>query len=108
MIGDERDIERPQVGYLRKSLEKVMLSSVRYLPEQLRRGLTQSLYSIAIASSRMLLIRPLVMKLRTSRLGIQLLHLAVSDALLGLRGIRSELSSINRLRLALCLLSGPR
>lgn len=72
------------------------------------RKLTQSLYSMAMLSSRRLLIRPLVMKLRISRLGIQALHLALSEVLAGPRGILSELSSINRFKLALCRFNGPR
>lgn len=52
--------------------------------------------------------RPLVIKLRTSRFGIHDLQRVLSEALVGDRGILSELSSINLLRLERCLLRGPR
>ena len=62
---------------------------------------------MAMLNSRRLLMRPLVMKLRTSRFGIHALHRVLSDELVGPLGIRSELSSINFLRLALCRFKGP-
>lgn len=64
------------------------------------RLLTQSLYSMAILSSRRLHILPLVIKLRTSRFGIHALHRVLAVASLGLVGIPLELSSISFLRLA--------
>ena len=62
---------------------------------------------MAILNSRRLFIRPLVMKLRTSRFGIQALHRVLAEESLGLVGIPLELSSISFLRLARCRLSGP-
>jgi hypothetical protein len=49
-----------------------------------------------------------VMKLRTSRVGIQFLHRALSEELVGPLGILSELSSINLFRLARWRFRGPR
>lgn len=86
-----------------------MLNSLdKHFDNSIMFQLTQSLYSIAIPSSRRLHMRPLVMKLRTSRFGIHTLNFALSDELDGPLGILSELSSINFLRLARCLFKGPR